>query len=560
MEHLVSKYLKDINLPISRNYCEKLIASHPDYPSMLSIADTLQRLGIRYKTARIEKEYLNNIEYPYLLWPDENGGEPKIVRDEQDLLGNGTQAPDNTETERPAIVLKAEPTDTITDEENNRQRSQDRFLRLLTVVLVVAVGGLIFLNILPSFTWVYTSLSLTALAGTVVGYLFIAKDVGISYKPVEAFCRAGKKTNCDALLNSEAARLFGDKVSFSDATASYFLFQLLAIGFLFPLGEASFLWILAVLSVLTIPIIGYSLWYQAVEAKTWCRLCLVVDVILTIQAGFFGYLYYDSLAGTGYPTPIPIAVALLLFGAVGSAVLLLKHKVKVDNRSEQAEIVANRIKNSPEVFMHLLRRGKRVDTTPFEQELFIGNPDATIKILMAASLGCGPCKEGFEKALQLVSVYSYNVNLTIRLRTGGGGNNRDVKPGIALLGYWQQYIHGKPDASERTEHLIRDWYKLKDLEEFSRQYPVDVDMDKRNNGSSDQLEDQHAQWMEREDISATPAFFINSYQLPKQYSIEDLMGILPCLTDQIKRQEIRQKILEPNKKIVPTVTGGDNRG
>ncbi|MCW9708191.1 hypothetical protein, partial [Fodinibius salsisoli] len=36
MENIVVKYLADLDIPIAKKYCKKLIASHPDYPSMLS--------------------------------------------------------------------------------------------------------------------------------------------------------------------------------------------------------------------------------------------------------------------------------------------------------------------------------------------------------------------------------------------------------------------------------------------------------------------------------------------------------------------------------------------
>src|SRR5690625_3344272 len=280
MEHVVIKYLADLNIPIAQKYCKKLIASHPNYPSLLSITDTLQRLGIHHKTARIKKKHLSNVEYPYLLWPDEEGREPIIIKDQRDLSINGEKDQISIKVSQQAVVLKAQPADTIANEEHNQQRWQEFFFKLLSSVLVAAVAGLIFLSTLSSLTGVSALLLLTAFAGAVVGYLLIAKEVGINYELVEAFCRDGQKTNCDILLNSDAAQLFRKKITFSDATASYFLFQLLVVGFLLPLGEPSFLWILVGLSALTVPFIGYSLWYQALKAKTWCRLCLIVNGLL----------------------------------------------------------------------------------------------------------------------------------------------------------------------------------------------------------------------------------------------------------------------------------------
>jgi len=85
MEQIVIDYLTELNIPISGKYCEKLIASHPDYPSMLNIVDTLDRLGIQYKATRIAKERLGNVERPFLLWPSKQSRQPEIVRDKRDL-------------------------------------------------------------------------------------------------------------------------------------------------------------------------------------------------------------------------------------------------------------------------------------------------------------------------------------------------------------------------------------------------------------------------------------------------------------------------------------------
>jgi|GEM_PF-450073 len=534
MEQVVIKYLKALNIPISRKYVKKLIATHPDYPSMLSIADTLERLGIRYKATRMEKERLGNIEHPFLLWPTEQSRQPKIVRDERDLSLDGTENQSLKDSGQP-IVLLAEPTDTIRDKENNRQRSQDRFLRILTGVLVVAAAALFLLVALASFTWMYTPLFITALAGTVIGYLLIAKDIGISYQPVEAFCRAGEKTNCDAVLNSEGANLIGDKVTFSDAAISYFLFQLIAVSFLLP-SARSLSGILAVMSGLTIPVIGYSLYYQAFSVKTWCRLCLLVDGILAVQAILFGYMYYNGFIAITDITLQPLVQAGLLFLATASAVLLLKNKIKVANQSEQDTIEAGRIKYSPEVFMYLLRRKNRVDITPFKQELLIGDSEAPMNILIAASLGCGPCKTGFEKATQLVTAYPKKVSLTVRLRTGDR-NNGELTPGRYLLNYWQQHIHGKPGEPARTEQLLQDWYAGMDLKAFREKYPADGN-EIRNTGT--QLSNQHTEWFEAAEIEGTPTFFVNGRRLPMTYRIEDLMGMVPALVGGFVKKNIQQ--------------------
>ena len=55
MEKIVSEFLHFLKIPVSKKYVEKIIRAHPDFPSLLSISDVFQRLGVDHRVARIEK-------------------------------------------------------------------------------------------------------------------------------------------------------------------------------------------------------------------------------------------------------------------------------------------------------------------------------------------------------------------------------------------------------------------------------------------------------------------------------------------------------------------------
>jgi hypothetical protein len=67
MEKIFADYLAALNIPVSRRFFRKQLASHPDYPSLLSVSDTLQKLGIPHGVARMDRENLENLEHPYVL-------------------------------------------------------------------------------------------------------------------------------------------------------------------------------------------------------------------------------------------------------------------------------------------------------------------------------------------------------------------------------------------------------------------------------------------------------------------------------------------------------------
>src|SRR5690606_16139732 len=92
-------------------------------------------------------------------------------------------------------------------------------------------------------------------------------------------------------------------ISLADAGLVYFLASLMAMLTLMGNTNSSPA-TLALFSILTIPVCGYSIYYQWVVAKKWCPICLGIVAVLLIA---FVLLYpfialpipFDSLAVAG---------------------------------------------------------------------------------------------------------------------------------------------------------------------------------------------------------------------------------------------------------------------
>jgi len=526
MEKIFADYLAALNIPVSRRYFRKQVASHPDYPSLLSVSDTLQKLGIPHGVARMDRENLENLEHPYVLHLEEDAGR-FIVINEEHGIGQREDIPEDWN----GIVLKAEQVDELKDSENQRVLSEEKADRWGIYVLLASFLGMTVLFLWNSFSWPVLAFLATAVAGTVVGYLLVSKDVGVKYDVVESFCNAGKRTNCDRILQSDEATLFGH-ISLSDAVLSYFSAQLITAVLLIPLAAnaASLWWSLAAIGVLTLPVVAYSFWLQAVTFKTWCRLCLLVAGVLLIQAGLYWWLAAAGVYGLADGSLWTAGLITTLFLATASLVYLVKTRLKEGANAQQAEFVANRIKFNPSVFTNLLLQQPQADCTPFEHELIIGNPNAPVQITMAASLVCGPCKNGFEKAKQLIAIFPDIVNLAVRLSVSKNGNGQESDPGRYLLGYWLKSMDDKEEQAVDTEKLLQDWFELADLNRFRDKYPF------HDNGESKELSTltvQISNWFKKTGIKGTPTFFINGYKLPEHYRVEDLQYLVTGVTEHI---------------------------
>ncbi len=528
MEQVLLDYLKLLDIPVSKKYFRKSVASHPEYPSMLSVADTLERLGIEHLMARVQKEDLENLSFPFVLHLKRGQGQLLLIRNQQELEEHRSDLDDWN-----GVILYAEESEITLDQEHQEVLSREKTVKTGLVLLELSAVLFFGMMLFQHFTWYYLLLLATTIGGTVLGILLTAKDVGIRYEVVESFCNAGQNINCDRVLSSDEATLFG-RFKLSDAVLSYFTFQLIVAGLWLPLANdaSTILSVLFVFTMLSIPVVGYSIWLQGIKFKTWCRLCLLVAGVLVVQAGLFGWIYAMGAIGFGDTSLLAVGLVLSLFPLTGALMFLVKTRLEEGSRANQAMVSLSRVKYNPGVFTYLLLQEVWADCTPFEQELLIGMPGAPVKITMAASLGCAPCKEGFEKAVKLVEQWPEQVNLSVRFlmqKTENG--DEDNHPGKTLFNGWLHHVYGREKQPEKTAELIKDWYTSLHQGMFRERYPIEP-----MNGKDKIIRNLiylHTDWFKREGINKTPTFFLNGYTLPVHYRIEDVKMLFPGLPEQL---------------------------
>ena len=75
MHKEISGWLYKLGYRISNTYLKLRLESHPFYPSLLSVEDTLSEFGINTKTIRTDKENLKKISDPILAHFNNDDGE-----------------------------------------------------------------------------------------------------------------------------------------------------------------------------------------------------------------------------------------------------------------------------------------------------------------------------------------------------------------------------------------------------------------------------------------------------------------------------------------------------
>ena len=531
-EEIAILFCNQLQVKITDNSLTKDLQEHPDYPSLLSTSDVFKNYGINNISIKTISENLSKLPVPFIAQIKEaKTGEQMfamVIKVGDDKLN--WYNPKNKKSETieysafaeifTGYVQLAEVDDHAGEKNYEQKHKKEQTRHLITNSLALSIP-LLTIAIAAISAWrvglsesvfpiVFTVLTLI---GVIVGALLLLYEVDQYNPTLQNVCHAGKKTNCDAILNSNASKIFG--ISWAALGFTYFagiLFSLLGSGIVSP----SFLFIASWLNVIVLPYIIYSIYYQWRIAKQWCTMCLTVQVVLFLQ-------FITALVGR-FHTLLPITeveLTILFTEAICFiipffAVLLLVPALEKAKESKQNKIDLQRLKHNSQIFDALLAKQKQITVSTDGLGIMLGNPDAKYKLTKVCNPYCGPCGSAHpiigelmhnNPALQLQVIFTASPE-------EGDTRNKPVKHLLAIA--------EKRDAL-LTEQALDNWYlaETKDYDVFAAKYPM-------NGQLKFQTEKVKAMydWCNEVDIQFTPTFFINGHQLPEMYSLADLQYFL----------------------------------
>lgn len=505
---ILFQWLRKLNIPVSLGYLKQKLLSHPDYPSLLSITETIDELGIKNAALVVEKEKLNEIPIPFLAHTNAKWGEFILITN---LKKNFKDHPD-FEKQWNGVVVVAEKPEQFTNAENEKllvkEKKQKRSLWLIiaSIILVSAI------SLWDQFTWQHLGLFINSIAGIGVAILIVQHELGISNEFTEQLCAAGKNTDCDAVMKSKGSK-FSKWFNWADAGIIYFssVFLVLAISFFTGTGQ-SLINILSLLAVCALPFTFFSIYYQWQIVKKWCPLCLAIVSLLWVQfllllPSFLQFSLKNIFASeTLFTVFIFITLAALWLE-------LLKSVLQRDKELIEKNFSFMRLKSNPEIFKALLQQQRKVDISPSENDLQLGNCEAPLQIIVACSPYCGPCAKAHKVLHDLIKKNNIGLKIVFTVRT----DNREDKK-LQAVEYILQLLDGKDVIYKRN--VLDNWYDWMDMEKFIHQYPLN-----EFKGVEDHLK-HHEQWTKAAKINFTPTIFICGYELPQHYRPEDIKSII----------------------------------
>lgn len=374
--------------------------------------------------------------------------------------------------------------------------------RQLSIAAILALLIITIYNVTFNLAdWLISSSILLFLSavGASANFLLLQKHMHKSNKIADAICGISKRTNCDDVINSAGGTIFG--VRLSEIGFGYFLTNFVSI-ILFP-KSSSLVWLI---SIASLPITLWSLWYQAYRVHSWCVLCLLTTCTIWAQS-VFGV------------TSIRLEICLIfhlmnIFSGYTIAVIgihFLMVNITKSNENISYHRKLNELLSDDWVREHFIPRQAQYAISDENcSALVFGNKSAQRSITIFMNPYCGPCAS-LHASLQEFSLDAVNIRYVLT----SFSEDRNVINKAFIAAYQQL-------GDDFTWELFSLWFsKGRDQGlSFFAKYQLDTD-------TADVQSEYNKQtsWPLDKDISGTPTIFCNDRKLSWPYTIYDYILI-----------------------------------
>lgn len=514
------RFLKKLNIPVTATTIVDTLEQHPDYPSLYSISESLKKWNVENMALKVDSKKIEEIPIPFIAYSKTGGGNFILVNSVNGVVEyideKGKVQENNKEEFQKQwdnIVLLAQKNEQSGEKDYSSKKRREIIESLRIPFLIAGCLLLIVFNAFLSKNVLFSSLTVLNFAGCIVTGLLLWFEVDKSNPVIQQICSGGKHTNCTAVLSSKPSKLF-NFISWSEVGFFYF-----AGGFLFLLLTANrqlqTLSIISWINLLALPYTIFSVLYQWRIAKQWCPLCLAVQAILVLEfiVSYFGFWQHTVILSLSRSELIPLLTSFLLpvFFWAATKKVYLNAQNGVGYKKELAKLKYNK-----EIFNALLSKQKQIATSAESLGIMLGNPTASNTIIKVCNPYCGPCAKA-HTVIDEILESNDDVKVQIIFMANDDDQDKRVKPVRHLMALYQR------NNEALIKEALDEWYgsKNKDYDSFALKYAMSDELQMQ--GDKIKAMDN---WTKRTGISFTPTFFVNGYQLPGIYKVEDLKHLL----------------------------------
>lgn len=511
--NILSATISLLNVKHTKKYLNRYFEEHPDKDNMFGISQMLSHynidsLGVQFTD---KEKNLQNIPVPFIAYVD-----TELVTVESVCLKKGvTYIYSEKKTTIPisefiiswtgaTLLIEAN----IASIEPNYKKRRSEELTNITQKAMLFFGIFTMAAILSIKNKLYQdpgrlSLLLFSSLGMYTTYLITVKQLNLGGNLVNKICLLLDKKGCDNVLDSPSSKFMG-LIAWSNIGLSYFLSNILILLF-FP----KFISYLVLINICSLPYSFWSVWYQKFKLKSWCILCLNVQVILWalfIISSIFGLVSipqhdFFSVTFTGLLYIIPFLIINLI----------IPHFIEI-HRLKQTFVKFNNLKLNKNVFVSLLKQQPHYKTDEQVTSIRFGNCTSKNIITVVTNPHCEPCAKMHAEIENLLK--KSKDRLCVQYILSSFNSEQDSSCEFFI------YINNV-EPQEMRNDVYNEWFLKGKYERYNffKKYNF-LKIDEKSMGYQ-----SHLNWSITSKLNSTPTLLFNGYLLPDIYldRIEDLL-------------------------------------
>lgn len=538
LSYILRLLLKKNNIKVNEKELEFQLESHPSYPGLHSLTGVLNHFGVDNIAVEVPVDVQTLSSLPkFFIAHCKNEKEEHLVLAEQtenhiELIYN-KKVKENLSTEDflqtwTGVLFAAKKNEEELQEKVKVTASKKLFYYVTFFVFLL----LFFCNLPNLFQSLHFLLSLTGIA---ISVLIVQQELGINSKYSDRFCSGNnKKTNCNDVLNSKGAKLFGN-IKLSDVGLIYFTGISLS-WLLLSFAESSNDNLIIILSACAVPFTLYSIYYQYIVIKKWCPLCLSILSVLWGQALclLLSNVKFSSFTIDLYSN----LIICCSFMSVTSLWLFIYPKLKLVQEHRKLKISHNRFKNNYNIFESLISGKPMIDTTiKKSSEIIFGNKSnqALLKITLITNPLCGHCKNAHLAIEQLLNANIKHLQIRIRFNVNTKDKSSlDTKIAMRLLNIYHQ------EKEELAVNALHEIYNGTNTNQWFEKWNIN-----EKNKYFEELKKETA-WCHHNNINFTPEILVNGRSFPNEYDMNDLRNFVE---DIIEDEQQKTQVLKSESEF-----------
>ncbi|MCK0132157.1 thioredoxin domain-containing protein [Flavobacteriaceae bacterium F08102] len=518
----IISYLKKEKIKIDFDEFKFQVETHPDFPSLYAFSDTLSFFKIDNLAVKIENEQIEYLpdrfvallqaekEAPFLAFVEKINN--KFSYKKKNKKQSYTEAEFLNLCKN--IVLVVEQTDKT--EIVAPKKNATPYIIGVSFILLSILG----VGIPMQFAITPMLILFLSLSGVFLTLEVLKQEFGVDSSFASAVCGSGAslKSSCESVITSKGTKLFSN-IGLSDLSVIFFFGQLIGLFLMSRSNDfENFINYSLITTLLGLPVILYSLYYQWQVEKKWCTICLLIAGLLVLEmVTFSNFGSFRTLVFNG----ISLFSFLLGFSVVVMVWLMLKPKIKSYFRLKSSEITSLRFKRNYDLFKLALLDSKSYNYDTLDSEIYVGNGDAQLKLTLVTNPFCGHCIKMHGQLEKILDKYTDDLRVNIRFNY----NFQEPEEKSKFLHHRLLEIYFQ-EGQNKFMNALGIWFNTKNMEEWNLNFGAAEVIPKIGKIFKKQFKENI-----KNELLFTPALIVGQQQYPDTYDREDLILFIKDLLD-----------------------------